>query len=553
MNVVYYALKVLVLKAKAFEDAAKDPIKAQKKILFELLERNKKTEYGKMYNFSNIKSIDEYQTKVPLNDYEDLRPYIEKMTKGRSNILTIDKPMLFGLTSGTTGEPKFVPVTKYSRSKKADVMDLWLYYISRDHPSTFDGKVLAIVSPEIEGYTQSGTPFGAETGHGYRNLPEVVKALYVLPYSVFEIKDYEARYYTILRVGMEYNVTTLATMNPSTIILLCQKIQGLGPKIIEDIAKGTLNKELDIPIDIRKAIEKHLKPNAKRANELKLILRERKELLPKYFWPNLELIECWKAGTVGLYLKEFPKYFGSVHVRDFGYLSSEARSSIPMSDEGAGGALAINSNFYEFIPKKDIGKSEKRVLLCDQLEKGEEYLIVVTTPGGLYRYNIDDVVRVDGFFNKTPIIEFVQKGLNVTSITGEKLYESQVVEAMSKATDRYRLFVEFFTASVQWAHIPFYVFLVEFIKNPPLEKKKELLMAIEEELCRINVEYGNKRKSQRLDCPVLKVVKRGDFEKYRARRIREGSHDGQFKVSQLTPDLEFQKNFNIVEEVFIDR
>ena len=146
------------------------------------------------------------------------------MKKGEPNILTVDRPVLFGVTSGSTGEPKFIPVTKYSRSKKTDVMDLWIYYMSRDHPEVFDGKVLAIVSPEVQGYTPSGTPYGAETGHGYRNLPDVVKSLYVLPYPVFQIEDYNARYYTILRIAMEHNVTTVATLNPSTIILLCQRI-----------------------------------------------------------------------------------------------------------------------------------------------------------------------------------------------------------------------------------------------------------------------------------------------------------------------------------------
>ena len=189
MNIVYYALKILVPKAKAFEEATKNPIKTQRKILFEFLKRNQKTEYGSKYNFSKIKSIDEYQDQVPLNDYESLRPYIEKMTKGESNILTIDKPILFGITSGTTGKPKFVPVTKYSRSKKTDVMDLWLYHISRQYPEIFDGKILAIISPEVEGHTESGVPYGAETGHGYKNLPDVVKGLYVLPYEVFEIED----------------------------------------------------------------------------------------------------------------------------------------------------------------------------------------------------------------------------------------------------------------------------------------------------------------------------------------------------------------------------
>ncbi|MFQ5953030.1 MAG: GH3 auxin-responsive promoter family protein [Candidatus Omnitrophota bacterium] len=552
MNIIYYALKILVPKVRAFEEATKDPIEAQKKALLEYITRNKDTLYGQKYNFAGIESIEDFQRMVPMSDYESLEPYIEKMKKGESNILTVDEPILFGVTSGTTGRQKFVPITNYSRTKKADVMDLWIYYISKDHPDVFDGKILAIVSPEVEGHTESGVPYGTETGHGYKNLPDVVRALYVLPYEVFEIKDYESKYYSILRLAMEENVTTIATMNPSTIVLLCQKIEKIKDDVIEDIEKGTLKGDLDIPNNIREIIEKRLKPNPERAEELRKILKKKKKLLPKDIWPNMKLIECWKGGTVGVYLREFPKYFGDVSVRDFGYLASELRGSIPVSDAGAGGVLAINANFYEFIPKEDMGAREKRVLLCDQLEKHKEYFIMVTTPGGLCRYNIDDIIRVIGYFNNTPIIEFVQKGLNVSSITGEKLYESQVVEAVHKAVERHKLPLKFFTACVQTRGNFCYNFLVEFGEALPHNIKKEFLKSIDEELCRANVEYESKRKSQRLCHPVLKVVKPGEFEKYREKKVNEGAHDGQFKVSELSCDLDFYKQFKIEEDISIE-
>jgi hypothetical protein len=351
---------------------------------------------------------------------------------------------------------------------------------------------------------------------------------------------------------MEHNITTIVTMTPSTIVLLCQRIRTIQQTVIKDIERGTLDKSLDIPRNIRKVLENFLRPNPKRARELNEILEEKNELLPKYFWPNLQLIGCWKHGTVGLYLKEFPKYFGDIPVRDFGYSSSESRNSIPISDEGAGGVLAINANFYEFIPKEDIEKKEKRALLCNQLEEGKEYFIVLTTPGGLYRYNIDDMIRVDGFFNKTPVIEFVQKGLNVTSITGEKLYESQVVEALNKATDRHDLSVKFFTASIQLGELPRYAFLVEFNKDLSRNRKKEFLRSIDRELCLLNEEYEFNRISQELHRPVLKIVSAGGFEKFREKKIQEGSHDSQFKIPQLTTHVDFYKNFDIEEEITMD-
>lgn len=543
---------LLALKTKTFEKATTDPVRAQQKVLFDILTRNRKTEYGLKYGFSRIKSMNEYQSFVPLNNYESLRPYIDRMTKGEHRILTADTPVFFSITSGSTGRPKFVPSTKYSRSRKADVTSLWSYYLARDYPKIFEGKILVIVSPDIIGYTEAGIPYGAESGQGYKSLSPIVKRFYSLPCQVFDIENYDARYYTILRIAMEHNITIIATMTPSTIILLCQRIRTVQQSVIKDIERGTLDKSLDIPGNIRKVLENFLRPNPKRARELNEILEEKKELLPKYFWPNLQLIGCWKHGTVGLYLKEFPKYFGDIPVRDFGYSSSESRNSIPISDEGAGGVLAINANFYEFIPKEDIEKKEKRALLCDQLEEGKEYFIVLTTPGGLYRYNIDDMIRVDGFFNKTPVIEFVQKGLNVTSITGEKLYESQVVEALNKATNRHDLSVKFFTASIQLGELPRYAFLVEFNKELSRNRKKEFLRSIDRELCLLNEEYEFNRISQELHRPVLKIVSAGGFEKFREKRIQEGSHDSQFKVPQLTTNVDFYKNFDIEEEITMD-
>ena len=552
MKLLNLALRTLAPKAIAFEKATKDPIKAQKRALLSYLARNKNTAYGKKYNFAKIRSIGEYRKTVPLCDYETMRPYIDRIAKrGEANVLTSDKVVFFGITSGTTGKPKLVPVTGYSRKKKAEAMSLWTYYINKDHPKAVNDKILAIISPEVKSFTEAGIPYGPEDGHAYNNLPPGIRNLYVLPYQVFYIEDYDARYYCMLRIAMEKSISSIATLSPSTLVLLCQRIGHAGKNVIRDIENGTLDKDITIPEDTRKVIEKRLKPNPARANELKKILAEKGKLLPKYFWPKLELIECWKGGAANLYLKELPQYFGDVAIRDFGCLSTEARSSIPTSDMGAGGVLNIIANFYEFIPQEDRDVRNKRLLLCDELEKGKSYLLIVTTPGGLYRYNIDDVIKVDGFFNKTPIIEFTQKGLNAVSLTGEKIYEAHVIAAVNRAAAKHNILIDFFAASVQLDNPPRYIFIAEFNAKPSREEKMALLRSIEKGLCRENSEYSDIREQQLLGHPILKVVKKGEFEKYRARKVSEGRHDGQFKVPQLAPNADFQKNFIIEEEIEI--
>jgi len=549
MKLARLILGSIGLRAALFEASTRDPMRAQDRTLLKYLARNKNTEYGRRHRFSSIKSIADFRSRVPLSSYEDMRPYVDKMKKGANNVLTSDKVIFFGITSGTTGTPKLIPVTRYSRDRKNDLMNLWAYYTAKDHPKVFDGKVLGIISPEVKGRTEAGIPYGPEDGHAYNNLPDIVKGFYVLPYDLFYIEDYDARYYSILRISMEANVSVLASLNPSTFTLLCRRIPLFQERIIDDIEKGTLDKTLKIPPAIRRAIEKRLKPNHKKARELKAILKSKGELLPKYFWPRLELIQCWKGGTVKIYLKEMPQYFGPVAIRDFGCLSTEARSSVATSDEGAGGVLAITTNFYEFIPKEEMGKKTGRTLLPYQLEKGREYLIIVTTPGGLYRYDIDDIVRVNGFFNKTPVIEFVQKGHNAVSVTGEKIYESHVVEAVGRASDATGIIVSSFCAFLEKDEEPRYAFLTEFLNPVSAEEKKAFIKVVEKELRAENSEYDDIRKQQLLRHPVLKVVKKGDFENYRRKRVAAGAHDTQVKIPKLATDPAFAKDFCVVEEI----
>ncbi|MDP2928885.1 MAG: GH3 auxin-responsive promoter family protein [Candidatus Omnitrophota bacterium] len=552
MNLIRLLIRTRVFDSIRFDRAARDPIKTQKKLLFSIIKKNKRTLYGKEHGFSSIKTIEDFQNKVPVNNYESLRPYIKKMLKGQPNILTKDKPIFFGITSGTTNKPKFIPVTKRSRMQKSKIMSVWLYRLLSDHPETLGGKAFVVMSPAVEGYASSGVPYGSESGDAYKNMPALVSKHYALPYDVFCIKDYEARYYTMLRIGMGENVTNISTMNPLTILVLCQKISKYAKEIIEDIRKGTLNGSLIMDPGIRKNIEKTFKANPSRADFLEKLLKEKGALLPKDFWKDLVLIACWTGGTVGLYIKELTKYFPEgIKMRDFGYVSTEARVSVPVSDDGPSGVLTVGANFYEFIPEEDIEKKDPGYLTVDKLKKGRRYYIIFTTPSGLYRYNIDDIIRVVGFRGKAPVIEFIQKGKNVSSATGEKLYESQIISAIHKARQITGINVEFFCACLEWQIPPSYSFLVEFSEDPDSHQKKHFLGHIEDSLGGINIEYKAKRSSQRLGNPKLKVLEKGSFERFRKARLAILQHDSQFKASHLRCDFKIPPEFKIIEEILL--
>lgn len=553
MNIIKLLIKIRVFDSIKFDRCTLDPLKVQKKLLLDIINKNKATVYGKEHGFSSIRTIEDFQKKVPVNNYEALRPYIKKMMFGAKGVLTKDDPIFFGITSGTTSKPKFVPVTKYSRKQKSKVMSVWLYRALTDHPDALKGKAFVVMSPAIEGYAPSGVPYGSESGDAYKNMPSLVKDHYALPYEAFCIKDYEARYYTMLRIGMEANVTNISTMNPLTILVLCQKIDKYAKNIIEDIRIGSLNKSLNIDPSLRKAIEKTMKPNPKRAEFLEKLLVEKGTLMPKDFWKDLAMIACWTGGTVGLYLKELTKYFpDGIKMRDFGFVSTEARCSVPVSDNGPSGILTVGSNFYEFIPEEDIEKKNPRYLTVDKLQKGGRYYIIFTTPAGLYRYNIDDIIRVVGFQKSAPVIEFVQKGKNVSSATGEKLYEAQVIDAIHKAKEATGIGVEFFCACLEWQIPPSYSFLVEFSGELKPDQKRHFLNHVEDSLGNINIEYKAKRSSQRLGNPKLKVLEKGSFEKFRQARLAVLQHDSQFKACHLRCDFKIPEEFKIIEEVLLN-
>jgi acyl-coenzyme A synthetase/AMP-(fatty) acid ligase len=144
--------------ARPFIKALRDPVGTQERLLLSIMERNKDTEYGKLHHFAEVKSLADYQKYVPVVDYEAIRERMERMTNGEQNILTAETPVLFAQTSGTTGEPKYVPVTP--TCQKGGGTTTWLHFARKDHPDIFDGKAITIVSPAVEGYTPSGIPFG---------------------------------------------------------------------------------------------------------------------------------------------------------------------------------------------------------------------------------------------------------------------------------------------------------------------------------------------------------------------------------------------------------
>jgi len=531
--------------ARRFDAATREPLRTQTELLLGMVRSNAATEYGRRYGFASINSIADYQKQVPVITYADIERDMERVVAGEKNIFTAEDPVMFAQTSGTTGKPKFVPVTPTDQGRAhKDQMRTWLYHAQKAHPGILDYKVVSMVSPAVEGHTPSGLPYGSTSGHIYKNMPGIVRRAYSIPYEVFEIEDYQAKYYTIMRIALEHNVHFMATANPSSILQLMDKANAYSEELIRDIRDGTLSPDQNMKADIRRIVEKRLKANAERARQLEQ-MRSRRDgmLVPGDYWPDLGLIGCWKGGTVGHYLEKFDQWFNPdgtrpVPVRDWGYLSSEARGSIPLSDEGSKGVLTVATNFFEFVAVDEVEANPDSpeswpFLTAADLEMDGEYYIFVTTTSGLYRYDINDVIQVAGRYQGTPEIVFLRKGRGMTNITGEKVSVNQVIDAVQNASRVTGLVPAHFKAEADTERSR-YILRVEFAGQTEEQQQVTFLREVDRYLKQVNIEYKAKRDSARLGAPVMHVMREGWYERGRRELAASGKRVFQAKTELLS-------------------
>ena len=528
------------------------PRTTQEQTLLEKLERNSDSEWGKRFDFNSIKNIKTFRERVPIAAYETFLPYIEKLKQGNSRALlgSREKILGFGLTSGTTDEPKFIPFTpRFIREYKHSTL-LFVYRMVEDNPRLLEGKILSVFSPAREYKTGGGVWCGSISGWIAENQVPIVRNFYALPNNVMEIRDIHARYYTLMRIALTKNVGTLITANPSTILNLVKLVDQGKEGIIRDIHDGTLSVKGLVEKSIFQHIKSHLKKDPLTAHRLEELAQKNDSFIPRLYWPNLQLIACWKGGTLFTYLDQFPNYFSdSTCVRDIGLLATEGRLSIPVVSGKDAGCPTIDSVFFEFIPEEDENQPSPRTLLIDELELGKNYFLVITTSSGFTRYKINDLVQVVDFLNQTPLIHFLNKGEHISSVTGEKISEHQVVTAVHDTAKEFNLHFSHFTMCPCWSEIPYYVLLAEEHELGNRSLWPGFIARLDERLQELNIEYLSKRKSGRLDLIRLKVLEGNCFESRKKRGLHSEERVEQYKHVYLSPSMDYHKNFPVKEEI----
>ncbi len=519
-------------ESQRLDRAARSPELAQQCFLLKLLRDNARTAFGRQHGFASISTEDDYRRHVPIREYEEFRPFINRMMSGDRAVLTTHQPVMFTMTSGTTSEPKFIPVTRQSQLIESALTRQWFYLALRDHPEFMDHAGVGIVSRAIEGFTPSGIPYGSASGMTYKNIPWLIRRVQAIPYEACEILDYDRRYFAMARFAIGTSVSFIATSNPSTLVRLARTAAENSEGLLRAIHDGTLGVTSFRQRKLFAQLQARLKPDPSRARTLTSFLNKHGSLRPRDLWPMLRLIGCWVGGSVGMQARKIGEYYGDAPIRDLGYMASEGHFTVPHRDRTPGGILALNSNYYEFIPEAQTASAHPDILSSHQLADNHLYSVLLTTASGLYRYRINDIVKVCGHYNRAPLLAFVRKEGEMANITGEKIHVNHLMLAVEQVRAKFNLFVEQFRAAPDYLKSRYEIFL-ELSNEVPRTRLTEVLRELDRWLSRVNLEYAQKRTSGRLRAPCLHLMARGWAERAHRQLVAGGKRDTQYKWQTL--------------------
>jgi hypothetical protein len=514
----------------------------QREVLLRKLRRHADSDFGRQHGFAQIKSVADFRRQVPLTTYEYYQPYIQRLKRGEVTALFAPgtKLLMFALTSGTTATPKFIPITEECFQQYREGWNLWAVRTYLDHRDMLRKKTLGLASNWDQFCTEGGTPCGSISGLATQTTPLIGRPIFVSPWMLIKIKDPVVKQYASLRLAAaSRRVGMLMTANASTLVGLARLADARRESLIRDIHDGTFSEPDALPAEVRRSLGRCFRrADPVRARELENIVAETGHLYPRDFWPELSVLAVWLGGSAGAYLPQLKEYYGQTALRDHGLSASEGRMTIPLSDGTSAGLLEFQHHFFEFIPEDEYDNAHPAVLEAHELEVGKNYFIVLTTSGGLYRYDIHDLVRCVGHEGSVPLLEFLNKGSFFSSINGEKLSEFQAASAVREAFGELGLSIDTFTVAPTFGDPPRYVLLIE--RGHCGHNPAALARAIDRRLGSWNCEYLNRLETGRLAPLRIQEIAAGTWNAFRQRHISKvGGSLEQYKHPCLANDLDF--------------
>jgi len=471
----------------------KFPFEVQRESLFKLIDKAKDTAYGKQYNFSSIKTIEEFQERVPVKNYDGLKPYIERLLKGEQNVLWPSEIKWFAKSSGTTNDKsKFIPVSRealedcHFRGGK----DILAVYTS-NYPETgiYSGKGLTLGGSHQINKINNQSFFGDLSAILIENLPFWANFIKTPSQEIALLSEWEEKLDKISTATIKENVTSIAGVPSWTLVLI--------KYILEKTGKNNL---LEV-------------------------------------WPNLEL---FNHGGVSFepYKEQFKKLIPSEKMNYMEtYNASEGFFAIQDYPTRNDMLLMLDYGiFYEFIPIDELEKEHPKALHIGEVEQNKNYAVVISTNGGLWRYLIGDTIVFTSLYPHK--IKISGRTKHFINAFGEEIIIENAENALQEACKKTGALIKDYTAAPifmkddqkgghQW--------LIEFEKEPqnPTQFNELLDLALQ----KVNSDYEAKRyKDITLDKPVLTIAKKGLFYTWLKNKGKIG---GQNKVPRLANNRKY--------------
>lgn len=482
-NIAVLWAKKHVKKSMLFKNnAAAD----QEKMLLAMVSHASRTLFGREHHFENIGSVAEYQQNVPVSDYEDLKPYIEKIKKGQAHILWPGHPEYFAKTSGTTSGTKYIPLTKEGMDfqVKAAQSALFHYIAQKNNADFVNGKMIFLQgSPELE--ENFGIKIGRLSGIVAHHIPSYLQKNRLPSWETNIIEDWETKVDAVIK-ETEYENMTLISGIPPWLIMYFEKL-----------------------------IEKHGKNIKTLFPNLQLIITGGVN-----YEPYREKMEQLLGGSVDI-IQTFPASEGF-----FGFQERYDQEGLLL--------LTNHGIFYEFIPLEDLSRKDQkpRRLTLPEVELNTDYALVITTNSGLWSYSIGDVIR---FISKKPHIILVSgRTKHFTSAFGEHVIAFEVESAMKAALEKHPATItEFHLAPhvTPLTGLPYHEWLIEFEQEP--EDFEGFAANLNEEMTKKNSYYADLIEGKILRQLVITKLKKGAFHEYAK---SQGKLGGQNKIPRLAND-----------------
>ncbi|BDD05113.1 GH3 auxin-responsive promoter family protein [Aureibacter tunicatorum] len=461
------------------------PVETQNKVFQELIDKARNTKFGQDHDFDKINNHESFKKNVPIRDYESLKPYVDAILDGKSDILWPGKPLYLAKTSGTTSGSKYIPISKDSISNHIDcARNAMLHYVNETGNASFlDGKLIFLSgSPTLE--TVAGILTGRLSGISNHHVPDYLRRNQMPSYETNCMEDWEAKVDKIVEETITEDMRLISGI-PPWVQMYFDKISDTSGQKVKDVF-----------------------PN------LSLFI---------YGGVNFEPYREKLFGSIG-------KEIDSIEL----YPASEGFIAFQDKQKESGMLLQLDTGiFYEFIPADEYFDEKPTRLTIGEVELDKNYALIINSNAGLWGYSIGDTVK---FVSKDPYRLVVTGRIkHFISAFGEHVIGEEVEKAMRSAVDKFKgvEVVEFSVApNVNPDNgLPLHEWYVEFAKEP--ENLDAFAKHLDLQMQTLNTYYYDLIEGSVLRPLEVKSLKKGSFQDY-MKSI--GKLGGQNKVPRLSND-----------------